>query len=86
MLSIQHQAEQQRFALILDGEEIGRLVYQVVGGSWDITETRINPDQRGQGLARRLVEAALKEADQRGIPISASCDYAEEVMAHNGRL
>ncbi len=86
MLTIQHQAEQQRFALILDGQEIGHLDYKIIGGGWNITETRIAPESRGQGLARRLVEAALKEADKQGIPISASCDYAEEIMARDGRL
>lgn len=86
MLNIQHQADRQRFALTLDNEEIGYLEYKVMGGSWDITETRISPSARGQGLARRLVEAAIKEADKQGIPISASCDYAEEILAHNGRL
>ncbi|MDO5640143.1 MAG: GNAT family N-acetyltransferase [Neisseria sp.] len=86
MLNIRHQADQQRFALILDDEEIGYLDYKVVGGSWDITETRVSPSARGQGLGRRLVDAALKEADKQGIPVSASCDYAEEILAREGRL
>lgn len=86
MLNIQHQEDRHRFSLTLDDKEIGHLDYQVSGGSWDITETRISPDARGQGLGRRLVDAAIKEADHRGIPISASCDYAEEIMARSGRL
>ncbi|UOO80802.1 N-acetyltransferase [Uruburuella testudinis] len=85
MLNIQHQADRQRFSLTLDGAEIGHLDYSIIGGSWDITETRVSPEARGQGLARRLVDAAVKEADKQGIPITASCDYADEIFAREGR-
>jgi len=36
-------------------------------------------------LARLLVDHVISEADRQGLAISASCDYAEEVLARSGR-
>ena len=85
MRNIQHQPEQHRFALMKDNEEIGYIEYRQNNGGWEITETRIMPDFRGQSLARLLVDYVISEADRQGLAISASCDYAEEVLARSGR-
>ena len=68
-----------------DDEEIGYIEYRQNNRGWEITETRIMPDFRGQSLARLLVDHVISEADRQGLAISASCDYAEEVLARSGR-
>ena len=85
MRHIQHQPEQHRFALMKDDEEIGYIEYRQNNRGWEITETRIMPDFRGQSLARLLVDHVISEADRQGLAISASYDYAEEVLARSGR-
>lgn len=86
MNNIQHHPDNNRFTLSKeDGEEIGYLEYRLIGNSWNITETRIAPQYRGQGLAHFLVSSVIKEADKLGVNITASCDYAEQVIARLGR-
>lgn len=86
MPTIQHQAELQRFSLTDNGAEIGVLMYQFRDGRLNITHTRVDPKYRGQGLANLLVQAAIREAEHLGVGLDADCDYAEQVLAREGRL
>ncbi|WP_416190731.1 GNAT family N-acetyltransferase [Neisseria sp. CCUG12390] len=86
MAQIQHQPDAQRFVLLSDDEIVGELDYRTLGNTLDITHTRIDPQHRGKGLARLLVDAAIQEAGKNGLALTASCDYAEQILAREGRL
>ncbi|ATD64791.1 N-acetyltransferase [Neisseria weixii] len=86
MPNIQHQAESQKFFLLADDEIIGELDYRTLNNTLDITHTRIEPQHRGKGLARHLVNAAIREAEKNSLNLTASCDYAEQILAREGRL
>ncbi|WP_255464532.1 GNAT family N-acetyltransferase [Neisseria yangbaofengii] len=86
MPNIQHQIESQKFVLLADDEIVGELDYRKLGNALDITHTRIEPKYRGKGLARYLVNAAIQEAEKNGLDLTASCDYAEQILAGEGRL
>ncbi len=85
MRNIQRQPEQHRFALMKAMKKSAISNTAQNNGGWRITETRIMPDFRGQSLQRLLVDHVISEADRQGLAISASCDYAEEVLARSGR-
>lgn len=86
MPNIRHQTESQKFVLLADDEIVGELDYRTLGNTLDITHTRIEPQHRGKGLARHLVNAAIQEAEKNGLNLTASCDYAEQILAREGRL
>ncbi|PSJ81478.1 GNAT family N-acetyltransferase [Neisseria iguanae] len=83
---IQHQTDSQRFILLADEEITGELDYRIIGNSLDITHTHIEPQHRGKGLARHLVNAAIQEAEKNGLGLTASCNYAEQILAQERRL
>ncbi|MCP1773113.1 putative GNAT family acetyltransferase [Neisseria perflava] len=87
MPDIRHEPALQRFTLMnTEDGEIGLLQYRIADGRFDITDTRINPKYRGQGLARHLVNAAVAEAEKLGLDLASSCDYAEAILVREGRL
>ncbi|STZ76410.1 GNAT family N-acetyltransferase [Bergeriella denitrificans] len=86
MPTLRHQPEISAFILTDHNKEAGRLDYRLADNVMNIVHTEVNPAYQGQGLARKLVEAALAEADAQGLDIRADCDYARSVLARAGRL
>ena len=76
---IQHQTEQQRFVLQLDGAE-AVLDYTVNGNSINFHHTFVPPAFRGKGLAEKLVRHGLAWAKQQHYQISASCWYVQKFL------
>ncbi len=64
-----------------DGEkEIGECTYIASPEGWVICHTGVRPEYTGKGIAKRLVYAVLQAAEQRKVPISATCSYAVKVL------
>ncbi|MEW5682050.1 MAG: GNAT family N-acetyltransferase [Pseudomonadota bacterium] len=76
---IQHQSEQQRFVLQLDGAE-AVLDYALSGDSINFQHTFVPPAFRGKGLAEKLVRHGLAWARQQQYQISASCWYVQKFL------
>lgn len=76
---IQHQLEQQRFVLQLDGAE-AVLDYALSGDSINFHHTFVPPAFRGKGLAEKLVRHGLAWARQQQYQISASCWYVQKFL------
>ncbi|GAB59545.1 GNAT family N-acetyltransferase [Rheinheimera nanhaiensis] len=76
---IQHQSEQQRFVLQLDGAE-AVLDYALSGDSINFHHTFVPPTFRGKGLAEKLVRHGLAWARQQQYQISASCWYVQKFL------
>ncbi|MEO3677749.1 GNAT family N-acetyltransferase [Rheinheimera fenheensis] len=76
---IQHQREQQRFVLQLDGAE-AVLDYALNGSSINFHHTFVPPTFRGKGLAEKLVRHGLAWARQQQYQISASCWYVQKFL------
>ncbi len=76
---IQHQSEQQRFVLQLDGAE-AVLDYAVNGDNINFHHTFVPPAFRGKGLAEKLVRHGLTWARQQQYQISASCWYVQKFL------
>ncbi len=78
--SIAHDAAASRFILRRGDEEVGELTYDRDDGSAALLYTEVRPDLRGQGLARRLVEAAVAWARDTHITLTPVCWYTKLVL------
>ena len=70
-----------------DGE--GRLLAEVTfpqltPGEYCIDHTFVDPALRGQGMADKLVRAAVDEIGRRGGRVRATCSYAAAWLARHG--
>jgi uncharacterized protein len=66
---------QQRFVLEKDGA-VGELAYEVDGDRLFLLHTEVADALRGQGIAGRLVTAAVARAIDDGLTIVPWCPYA----------
>lgn len=80
MIKIQYEPPLKRSAAYDETKLIGECDYQESNQSWTIFHTEVNPEYGGQGIARKLVECVLDEAEQKGIEIKATCSYAVKVL------
>lgn len=72
--TVSHHPEQQRFSVILDGQE-ACLQYRQVGQALDFYRTYVPESFRGRGIAERLCKAAFEFAKQQGLMVIPSCSY-----------
>lgn len=70
-----------KFSLIDTGKEIGELTYSIAGKDKIIIDhTEVGDDHEGQGLAKKLVMAAVEYARENKIKILPLCPYAKKVL------
>ncbi|MGW5075784.1 GNAT family N-acetyltransferase [Rhodococcus sp. NPDC004095] len=81
--TIEHKPEQNRFEILVDGTVAGHADYTVIGKVRDFDHTVTDPAFRGQGLAGKLVSAALDATRADGVQIATSCSYVEKFVAQN---
>ena len=78
-LNIEHLAERGRFRAIVDGAPCVA-DYRVLDGVMLITHTEVAPRLEGQGIAGKLVQAALDHARAAGLKVRPLCSYARHYM------
>jgi hypothetical protein len=67
------------FFIESDGARIAELTYQKLGESRIVIDhTEVQVSLRGQGIARRLLDAAVAWARQTDTKVSATCSYAKD--------
>ncbi len=65
--------------------ELARIIFtETKSGAYDISSTFVDDSLRGQGIAGKLVEMAVKEISRRGGEVTASCSYAKKWIDKNG--
>ncbi|HKM09763.1 MAG TPA: GNAT family N-acetyltransferase [Candidatus Methanomethylophilaceae archaeon] len=77
---IKHDVEERIFRIYVDGGEAGYVTYRTDDGEMQITHTVVDPKMRGQGLAKKLVDAACAYAEEGGMEIISHCSYARAVI------
>lgn len=80
LLEIKFEKDRNRSVALLDGKQVGVCVYEVSGKIWNIVSTRVQDEYAGQGIARKLVERVLAEAEAAGATVEASCSYAVDML------
>ena len=71
-------------------DEEGKLVAEITfeeidNGVFEINHTFVDESLRGQGIASKLVEAAVQEIEVRGGKVTASCSYASKWLEKQRR-
>ncbi len=83
-MTIQHDQDNQRYLLIVsNGHDDNAVVlryHRPDKNTINFTSTFTPENLRGQGLARRVVEHALDEAEQQGLTILGSCWYVAKLL------
>ena len=64
-----------------DGRQIATMTYVFAGGEKFIIEhTEVHPSFEGKGLGRKLVQAGVDFAREKGLKILPLCSYAKRVF------
>jgi len=84
MENVRHIPEQTRFVVDYQGAQ-AILQYAIFnkgsdGTALDITSTYVPPEFRGQGMAEKLVRAAIAWGKEQGYELHASCWYAAKFI------
>jgi len=72
--------EAARYELYLEEERVGFADYQLGEGRIHFTYIEVDPALQGRGLASMLTEAALKDAQSRGLSITARCPFIVDYL------
>lgn len=68
-----------------DGTVIAEITYEYIGNNvMSITHTYVDECLRGQGIASKLVEAAVREIKRQGRAVTATCSYAAGWLRKHG--
>ncbi|MBQ3347692.1 MAG: N-acetyltransferase [Synergistaceae bacterium] len=73
---------------ILQKDENGRVVAEITfpetsPGVFVINHTFVDESLRGQGMASKLVQAAVEEIKRRGGKVEATCSYAKKWLSEH---
>lgn len=85
-LAVQHEDAEGEGAFFVErgGERLGELTYVKPGPGRAILEhTNVSDVLRGEGVGRRLVDAAVAWARLSGMKLVPVCTYAKKVLEHD---
>jgi predicted GNAT family acetyltransferase len=77
---VRHNAERHRFEAG-SSEKAALLNYRLHGNVVEIVHTEVPPEYQGQGLAAKLVTAALEWARAGGHKVMPTCSYVKTFVA-----
>jgi predicted GNAT family acetyltransferase len=79
-----HEAENNRYTIWRDGDNVGLADYRIRGNVIQFTHTEVNPALRGHGLAGALIQSALDDVrSSTEFSVAPICGYvADWIDAH----
>ena len=75
--------EQQRYEIRRDGERLGFAAYEKTKALIVFTHTEVDPALEGQGIGGRLVQGALDDVRELGLPVLPICPFVQAWMARH---
>jgi predicted GNAT family acetyltransferase len=72
-----------RYEILVDGALAGFTQYRVFGDAFAYTHTEVDDAFAGQGLASKLVKAALEEMRARGTSVLPYCPYVRRYISRH---
>jgi len=78
---VRHDAEQQRYEYVVDGDVLAIAEYHRDGDTVVMHHTYTDPRFRGRGYAARVVESALDDLRARGMRVVPQCWFVAELVA-----
>jgi len=82
MSTVINNPEKNRYELDTDGH-ISVADYHLDGKTLTITHVGVPPELRGQGVAAKVMEAVVADAESKGLHINPVCSYAATYMARH---
>jgi len=73
-LEVIHNEAEKRFEVWVDGE-LSKLDYNNHGDTIVMMHVGVHPEQRGQGIAGKLTQVALKYAKEKNLRVIPMCSY-----------
>lgn len=71
------------YEALIDGQIVGNLAYEMIGGRVSLTHSYVDQDRRHQGIASALARYALEDLRQRQDRVAIYCGFvAEFVQGH----
>ena len=68
-------------AVAYDGNNIiGECDFIESNDTWNIVHTEVNNSYQGQGIARKLVESIIENAEANNKNLIADCSYAKKII------
>jgi len=74
-LEVIQNENERRFESWIDGK-LAKLDYIQDGKNFVITHVGVHPEQRGQGIAGRIVQVSLEYAKEKDLRVVPMCSYA----------
>lgn len=81
-LKITHNPKNHAFEIWIDGQ-LSKLDYIQDAKNFVITHVGVYPEHRGQGVAGKIVEAALQYARENSLRVIPMCSYAAAYIRRN---
>src|ERR1700742_827584 len=78
---VQHNTEAGTYDAVADDRVIGMVVYRVHDQHMVFTHTIVDTGYRGQGIATRLVKAALDDIAAKGLTLTNFCPFVADYIA-----
>jgi len=80
MIEIKFNKEQKQSVAFDENKKIGQCDYIEENGRWNIIHTEVDNLYQGQGIARKLVECIIQNAEKNNKNLIADCSYAKKVI------
>ena len=71
--------EKRSIAYDLD-KQIGECDFEETNDTWNITHTEVDSTYQGQGIAKKLVENVIQNAQKLNKKLEATCSYAKKLI------
>jgi predicted GNAT family acetyltransferase len=75
--------EQSRYEVHLDGETVAIADYVKGPGTVSFTHTETFEGHKGQGLAGRMIDRALRDAQAEGLAVVPFCSFVSDYIAEH---
>lgn len=80
-VAVRHNPERDRYEITVDGELAGFTEYDDEDDTRAFIHTEVARSHQGQGLAARLIGAALDATRQAGLPVRPYCSFVRSYIA-----
>jgi predicted GNAT family acetyltransferase len=80
-IEVRDEPQHSRYEIVVDGELAGFAEYEREDGKLAFVHTEIDQSHQGQGLAGKLISAALEGTRQAGLQVRPYCRFVRSYIA-----
>lgn len=80
MIEIVFREKEKRSIAYDSNKQIGECDFEETNDIWNITHTEVDSAYQGQGIAKRLVESVIQNAQILNKKLEATCSYAKKLI------